>query len=152
MFTLLIKTENKILLDLYKIDKRNPGDAGIDLYVPSDFIVPPRAMGFSIDHEISCSMHQNDISYSYYLYPRSSISNTPLRMSNSVGIIDAGYRGNIIVRIDNLSDQPYCVTRGSRLFQICNPSLTFMKIYVLNENEQLSKTIRGTGGFGSTDS
>ena len=36
------------------------------------------------------------INCSYYLYPRSSISKTPLRMSNSTGIIDAGYRGEII--------------------------------------------------------
>ena len=42
----------------------------------------------------------------YYLYPRSSMgSKTPLRLSNSVGIIDAGYRGNIIGVVDNISDR-----------------------------------------------
>ena len=40
-------------------------------------------------------MLNNDKNIGYYLYPRSSISKTPLILANSVGIIDSGYRGNI---------------------------------------------------------
>ena len=55
-------------------------------------------------------MNKDEKNVSYYLYPRSSIIKTPLRMSNSVGIIDAGYRGNIIGCVDNIGDIPYTVT------------------------------------------
>ena len=85
---------------------------------------------------------------SYYLYPRSSISKTPLRMSNSTGIIDAGYRGNIIAKVDNISNEEYKIEKGTRLFQICSPSLEEIELEVVDE---LSETSRGTGGFGSTN-
>jgi len=84
---------------------------------------------------------------SYYLYPRSSISKTPLRMSNSTGIIDAGYRGNIIAKVDNNSNEEYKIEKGTRLFQICAPSLEEIELEVVDE---LSDTSRGCGGFGST--
>ena len=85
----------------------------------------------------------------YYLYPRSSISKTPLRMSNSVGIIDWGYRGDIMAAIDNLSDEDYHIEKKTRLFQICSPTLQRIKeIEIVND---LDNTDRGDGGFGSTD-
>tara|TARA_B100000900_G_C20591082_1_gene721612 strand:+ start:1586 stop:2140 length:555 start_codon:yes stop_codon:yes gene_type:complete len=84
---------------------------------------------------------------SYYLYPRSSLSKTPLRMSNSTGIIDAGYRGNIIAKVDNISNDEYRIEKGTRLFQICSPSLEEIELEVVDE---LSDTTRGSGGFGST--
>lgn len=84
---------------------------------------------------------------SYYLYPRSSISKTPLRMSNSTGIIDAGYRGEIIAKVDNLSSSDYNIEKGTRLFQICDASLEPIELDVV---DSLSDTTRGDGGFGST--
>lgn len=84
---------------------------------------------------------------SYYLYPRSSISKTPLRMSNSMGIIDAGYRGEIIAKVDNLTDTDYILEKGVRLFQICDASLEPIEIKIV---DSLSETTRGEGGFGST--
>ena len=84
---------------------------------------------------------------SYYLYPRSSISKTPLRMSNSVGIIDAGYRGEIIAKVDNLSNDDYKIEKGTRLFQICDASLEPIELRIV---DKLSETTRGVGGFGST--
>lgn len=85
---------------------------------------------------------------SYYIYPRSSISNTPLRLSNSVGIVDSGYRGPIIAALDNISDKPYTVEEGTRLIQLCAPGLVpidrFERVDVWEE------TVRGSRGFGST--
>uniref|UniRef100_A0A6C0CYT8 dUTP diphosphatase n=1 Tax=viral metagenome TaxID=1070528 RepID=A0A6C0CYT8_9ZZZZ len=92
-----------------------------------------------------------DIKYvncSYYLYPRSSISKTPLRMSNGTGIIDAGYRGNIIAKVDNISDNDYKIEKGTRLFQLCDASLDEIEIKIVDE---LSSTSRGESGFGSTN-
>ena len=89
----------------------------------------------------------NNKNTSYYLYPRSSIIKTPLRLSNSVGIIDAGYRGNIIACVDNIKNYEFKIEKGSRLFQICGPTLEPIEIRVINE---LSNSQRGSGGFGST--
>jgi dUTP pyrophosphatase len=82
----------------------------------------------------------------YYLYPRSSIIKTPLRLANSVGIIDQGYRGEIIAAVDGLNK--IHIPKYTRLFQLCHPSLQPMKVTVVSS---LDVTERGTGGFGSTD-
>jgi len=126
---------------------QHTGDAGIDLLVPHDLIIPARALGFPIDHQVACAMMKSGSYISYYLYPRSSISKTPLRMCNSVGIIDSGYRGNIIGMVDNVSDTDYCVKKGTRLFQICMPTLEPLMLELVTS---LPPSERGSGGFGST--
>jgi dUTP pyrophosphatase len=83
----------------------------------------------------------------FYVYPRSSLSKTSLRLANSVGIIDSGYRGNILVAVDNIRDKPFQLRRGTRLFQICAPDLSPLSVKLVNS---LDKTVRGAGGFGST--
>ena len=75
------------------------------------------------------------------------VSKTPLRMSNSVGIIDAGYRGDIIACVDNIKDASYEIKQGDRLFQICAGDLRPFNYELVND---LSNTRRGAGGFGST--
>lgn len=86
---------------------------------------------------------------SYYLVPRSSISKTPLIMVNSVGIIDAGYRGEIKVPLHNLGTENYTIKKGERLFQIVSRDLTPINLEITTS---LSETSRGSGGFGSTGS
>ena len=86
----------------------------------------------------------------YYLYPRSSTCvKTPLRLANSVGIIDSGYRGNIIAVFDNISsNKSYATLKNQRLVQLCPPNLTHPLIVSLVDS--LDDTMRGAGGFGST--
>ena len=84
---------------------------------------------------------------SYMVSPRSSISKTPLRMSNSVGIMDSGYRGEFRVPIDNLSDEDFIIEKHTRLFQVTNPTLDIIDLEIVNT---LSDSQRGEGGFGST--
>ena len=87
----------------------------------------------------------------FYLYPRSSTgSKTPLRLANSVGIIDSGYRGDIMAVFDNISPQPFHVESNTRLVQICVPTLEPIIVTVVDTLEELGKTQRGSGGFGST--
>ena len=83
----------------------------------------------------------------YYLYPRSSLSKTPLRLANSVGIIDSSYRGEIMAAVDNISEKDFEIKQGQRLFQLCSPTLEPIN-YIITDN--LSETKRGEGGFGST--
>ena len=126
----------------------NVGDSGLDLFFPDKIEIDPHTTKF-IDLGIQCeAIHDSeDRNISYYLYPRSSISKTPLRMANSVGIIDSGYRGNIMVAVDNTGDKPYTVEKGQRLFQICGPTLESIEMKVV---DRLSNTDRGNNGFGST--
>lgn len=127
-------------------------DSGLDLYCPRDILVKPGETVF-VDLGIQCAAwwpteYGTPVKPTgFYIYPRSSLSKTPLRLANSVGIIDSGYRGNIIAALDNIKDQHYLIKRGQRLVQLCAPDLSRVKISLVNE---LSKTERGTGGFGST--
>ncbi len=124
------------------------GDSGLDVYFPDDLNIGGLSTTI-VSLEIRCEAtdDEGEKSKSYYLYPRSSISQTPLRMANSVGIIDAGYRGSLKVAIDNTGEEIYEIKRGDRLFQICAPDLSPIHLSVV---ESLSETTRGSGGFGST--
>ena len=134
-------------------------DSGFDLIVPENtfFIDPyhPKFIDMKVKAEmVYCDVTNNVVTPSaFYLYPRSSISKTELMMANHVGIIDSGYRGSVIGAFRWLpydSDQTrYGVESGTRLTQICHPTLCPTYILTTNESE-LSGTERGTGGFGST--
>ena len=102
-----------------------------------------------INLKIQCEAlsDNNDRNISYYLHCRSSIAKTPLRLANSVGIIDAGYRGDIIASVDNRSSEPYQIQKGQRLFQIVGRYLEPIELELV---ETLSDSERGNRGFGST--
>ena len=129
----------------------NEGDSGLDLFFPSDITLKYGDCGVKVDLEIQCEGldDSTERNVSYYLYPRSSISKSPIRMANSVGIIDAGYRGNIIVALDHIDPnvKEFTIQKGTRLFQICGPCLEPITVEVVGS---LSDTERGNGGFGST--
>ena len=87
------------------------------------------------------------IPVTYYLFPRSSISKTPLRMANSIGLIDGGYRGEIMAMCDNIKTECHTVKKGQRLFQLVATDSSPITYELV---ESLEMTTRGTGGFGST--
>jgi len=85
------------------------------------------------------------------LIPRSSNSKTPLRLANSIGLLDSGYRGSVLAAVDVL--RPYDITHGQRLFQICQHNfLPWSNIVFVDSMDKLPKASdnRGGGGFGST--
>jgi dUTP pyrophosphatase len=160
--SLLIQSNNQSVRDLYSEVKNYSTDAGFDLYMPEEVIIPANQTKF-VSLGIRCEIvkkiyhayesekygvEPENFNVSYYLYPRSSISKTPLRLANSVGIIDAGYRGDLMVALDNRSNEDYVIERGVRLFQICLPTLK--SIDKIEFVDKLSETKRGSGGFGST--
>ena len=126
----------------------NNGDSGLDLFFTEDVVVQPRETKL-IDLGVVCQMTDDSsvVRKSYLLMPRSSIYKTPLRMSNSVGLIDAFYTGSLHVPVDNTSTEPYTIQRGTRLFQIVAGSLEPFDMKVVQAIETVG---RGTGGFGST--
>ena len=126
-------------------------DSGFDIFFPQK-VVCKAGETTKIKLGLACAVFRHsergDIPTPYYVYPRSSISKTPLRLANSVGIIDSGYRGELMAVVDNISKEDYVVEEGQRLFQICsNTLLPFSNIKITQE---LNNTERGAGGFGST--
>jgi dUTPase len=145
-------------------------DAGFDLYAPASlqqnqeqnqeqnqqiFFSPANVN--KLDFKIICSaqitIQSTNKTYNtgYYMYPRSSISKTRLRLANSVGIIDAGYRGHIMAMLDVIGTTDYEGKAYERYIQICAPGLIPMTVEIVGNIESLGeKTERGQGGFGST--
>ena len=127
----------------------NEGDSGLDLFFIDNYVVEPHST-LMVDLRIQCEAfydNENDKNVSYYLYPRSSISKTPLRMSNSIGLIDGGYRGEIMAMCDNIKAEPYKAEKGQRLFQLVSTDSSPIHYELV---EELQMTTRGIGGFGST--
>ena len=115
----------------------------MDLYVLEDIQFEPNKTK-AIKLGISCEPEDGK---AYYLFPRSSISKTPLRMANSIGLIDGGYRGEIIAMCDNIKSESYTAEKGQRLFQLVATDSSPIHFELV---EELEMTTRGTGGFGST--
>lgn len=147
-------------------------DSGFDLYFSQDDIIVPDRISNLLNMNIRCEMIDWNHNCSFfpiikddlnnhnkkenrpnsipcYIYARSSISKTPLVLSNHVGIIDSGYRGNIFCPVRNVSNIDYKIVKGTRLFQMCHPNLSPFFVELV-EPSQLSCTERGEGGFGST--
>lgn len=147
-------------------------DSGFDLYCPENVKITNKDMTYMLDHKIKCAMKysNSDTDYGfcgYYLYSRSSTPiKTPLRMANSVGIIDSGYRGSIKAYFDNRlynnnnssyftsngneQELSYNLEFGNRFVQICAPDLAMMRIKIVDNENELGYTLRGSNGFGST--
>ena len=139
-----LKPLNDTARDLYSNHGHyHPGDAGLDLFVLEDQVFEAGETS-ALHLGIQC---ENEEGQAYLLMPRSSISKTPLRMANSIGLIDGGYRGELIAMCDNIRDEAYTVHRGDRLFQIVALDGSPIEYELRDE---LSDTSRGGGGFGST--
>lgn len=125
--------------------KAHPSDAGFDLTA-----VFREANNNSVIYDTGISLEIPD-GYVGKIYPRSSIRKKNLTLANSVGIIDAHYRGNLILSFNRVKtngdymNNIYSV--GDRIGQLIIEKLEDV---VFLESEELNETERGTGGFGST--
>ena len=118
------------------------GDVGLDIPMPKTIIVPSKSEAYTVDLGFKA-----EVNHGYMLVPRSSISKTPLRLANSVGIIDKNYRGKVMVKLDNNSVTDFKMQEGKCYFQIVSFDGNLPTFRLV---EHISKTIRGSGGFGST--
>ena len=157
------KPDSNILKNLYLIaaDKRHKKmmespdyiDAGFDLMIPCQTQFESICVN-KVDFGIVCAasivtLSGKEFNTGYCIHPRSSLSKSALRLSNSTGIIDAGYRGNLIGMFDAISDCK--VDKYERLLQICAPGLVPIVVTVVDKLSDLGdETARGSGGFGST--
>lgn len=129
-------TENAVIPSYSK-----SGDAGMDLTITSiDYIDTEHIKyGFGLSIEIPPG-------YVGYIFPRSSCYKQRQILSNAVGVLDSGYRGEIgAVFIGTHSDYRYTVgDRCAQLIIMPYPTIEFEEV------SELSKTERGSEGYGST--
>lgn len=120
-------------------------DACADIYASQNIILPAHSQSNMVHTGIHMALPE---SWVFMIDPRSSIGyKTGLRLSNSVGIIDEDYRGEIGILYDNISDSDYEIKAGDRIAQgWVQPVYRFKPIKV----DILPATERGSGGFGST--
>jgi len=138
---------------------RRPTDSGVDL-ISQDKILEiapsPHNLGLEMKTGVvAAALDAQGNPAPYLLLARSSTSLTPLRMSNQIGLADAGYRGELIARVDcfDTTIKTYHVPEGRRLFQIVQHNwLPYDRIILVVSLGDLpaAPDNRGSGGFGST--
>ena len=75
-----------------------------------------------------------------------------LAPSNAVGVVDADYRGEVMVSLANSGSEPYTLRPGERFAQLVFVPVLRAELREIGEGETLNPTERGSGGFGSTGS
>lgn len=120
-------------------------DACADIYALEDMTIPAHSLSNMVHTGIRIALPE---SWVFLIDPRSSIGlKSGLRLSNSVGIVDEDYRGEICVLYDNISDSDYEIKAGDRIAQCWIQQVHRFKPV---EVDTLPETERGEGGFGST--
>ena len=120
-----------------------PGDAGMDLTITKEI----ENTSFSVSYGFGIAM-EIPKGYVGLVFPRSSVRNQDLILSNCVGVIDSGYRGELqatFKKTNGLDSIKYKVgDRGAQIIILPYPTI------YMTEVPELSNTERGSGGFGST--
>jgi dUTP pyrophosphatase len=120
-----------------------PGDAGLDLVATE--VLEESMQQIKYGTGIAVEIPEG---YVGLLFPRSSVSKTNLSLANSVGVIDSGYRGQIMCvfnKVNNPMLSSYNV--GDKIAQLV---IVACPQFIVKEVTELSDTERGEGGFGST--
>ena len=120
--------------------------AGADLYalLDSETVIEPQQT-LLVHTGLSMEIPEG---YAGLIYARSGLaSKRGLAPANKVGVVDADYRGEIMVTLHNHSEIPATVAPGERIAQLA--IVPFLKAE-FEEADELSDTVRGEGGFGST--
>ena len=120
-----------------------PGDAGLDLTATS--IISNTTYEVTYGTGLAIEIPTDHVGL---LFPRSSVRKYDLQLANSVGVIDSGYRGEIqftFNKTQGLDSMKYKV--GDRIGQLV--ILPYPQIQLVEE-QQLSDSERGEGGFGSS--
>lgn len=139
--TVQIKKSNE---DINIPKYQHNGDAGFDFESSEDVIIAPnetKLIGTGLFMKIP-------FGFELQIRPRSGLSlKTKLRVANSPGTIDSTYTGEIKIIMDNIGKQNEFIKKGDRIAQ---GVLSTVKQAIFVEVEELEKTDRGVGGFGST--
>lgn len=123
------------------------GSAGMDLYacIDEEMVIKPQNL---VTIPTGIAIELPSANYMANIYARSGLGiKHGICLSNGVGVVDSDYRGEICVGLCNVSDKAYTVKPGERIAQMIIAPVSMMPIEEVNE---ISDTVRGVGGFGST--
>ena len=144
--------EDKLKIKIKKLNEKaiipeyaKMGDAGLDLVAVSKELINCEGGEFiEYGTGLAIEIPKDHVGL---IFPRSSISKVNMMLTNKVGVVDSGYRGEIKIIIYNLSNKQFPIKHGDRIAQG-----KLSRVYKANFIEviELDKTERGEGGFGST--
>lgn len=124
---------------------QTPLAAGMDLYAAGRPVTIPPMGHATVSTGIAVELPKG---YGAFLFARSGLAiKSGVKPRNGVGVVDADYRGEIRIGLENLSGIAYRVEPGDRIAQMVILKVEEAEI---EECEELSETDRGEGGFGST--
>ncbi len=120
------------------------GDAGMDLYSVEEMILLPGERKL-VSTGIRIELEQG---FEAQVRPKSGLAlNHGITVLNTPGTIDAGYRGIVKVILFNAGNESFKIEKGKKIAQLVVKKIEVAEIEVVKE---LSETVRGDGGFGST--
>lgn len=120
----------------------HPGDAGMDFYAIETVIFPPGKQ-MKVNTGVAVEIPEGHVGL---VWDKSSISfNMGLKIMG--GVIDSGYRGEIIMNLLNVGDKEVIIEKGHKVAQMLIQKFEHCDI---KEVEEISKTVRGEGREGST--
>lgn len=139
LVTLKIKRLNK---DAKIPNYARYGDAGLDLYAVEDVMLAPNERA-AVPTGIAMEIPDG---YVGLIWDKSGLS-IKHGLKTLGGVVDSGYRGEVLVGIVNLSDTEYIIQKGEKVAQMI---IQKKEVIEVEEVKELSETARGEGGFGST--
>lgn len=138
------KLKVKLLSENAKMPTRGtPGSSGLDVYTPIDVTISPRG-----DYLIPLDLaFEIPFGWDLSVYNKSGIA-TKRKLDKGAELIDSDYRGNCHIHFFNNSDEEVHFNKGDKISQLVMREVWMGELEEVNE---LNETIRGEGGFGSTD-
>ena len=133
----------------WKVFRADDGSAGVDLINDGETVVIEPNGGTAV---LGTGVHvEIPVGYWGLLAARSSLGfKSTTLLTNSIGVIDSTYRGEIKARLINLGDTPVTIERGERFCQLIITNCYLGNWHSVEKLDDLSETVRGQGGFGSS--
>ena len=133
----------------WKVFRADDGSAGVDLINNVETVVIEPNGGTAV---LGTGVHvEIPVGYWGLLAARSSLGfKSTTLLTNSIGVIDSTYRGEIKARLINLGTEPVTIERGERFCQLIITNCYLGNWHSVDKLDDLSETVRGQGGFGSS--
>lgn len=133
----------------WEVFRADDGSAGVDLINNGETVVIEPNGGTAV---LGTGVHvEIPVGYWGLLAARSSLGfKSTTLLTNSIGVIDSTYRGEIKARLINLGDTPVTIERGERFCQLIITNCYLGNWHSVEKLDDLSETVRGQGGFGSS--
>ena len=137
------------VLIVFFSDKWNIFIASVNVLLLYDVITLSKNLKFGYP---LCNDIKIELKKDYYaeIVPRSSLSKSGYILSNSIGIIDNSYRGNLLISLTKICDDMPDITLPNRCCQLIIKKQLYIDLYEVDEEKNLYNTTRNEGGFGST--